>query len=59
MNTTRKKNTKQDVNGEMNLCAAPGNYQKDYVDKGTNSMFDENKILQNKKSALFKLAKTT
>ena len=33
----------------MNPCSTPGNSQKDYVDKSTNSMFDENKILQDKK----------
>ena len=46
MNTARKKNKKQDVNGKMNFSSTPGNSQKDYVDENTNSMFDENKILQ-------------
>ena len=46
MNIARKKNKKQDVNGKMNFSSTPGNSQKDYVDEITNSMFDENKILQ-------------
>ena len=48
MNTARKKNTKQDVNGKMNLWSTPGNSWKDYVDESTNSMFNENKVLQDK-----------
>ena len=46
MNIARKKNTKQDVNGKMSFSLTPGNPQKDYVNENTNSMFDENKILQ-------------
>ena len=30
----------------MSFSSTPGNSQKDYVDENTNSMFDENKILQ-------------
>ena len=45
-NIARKKNTKQDVNGKMSFSLTPGNPQKDYVNENTNSMFDENKILQ-------------
>ena len=50
MNIARKKNKKQDVNGKMNFSSTPGNSQKDYVDENTNSMFDENKILQDEEN---------
>ena len=50
MNIARQKNTKQDVNGKMNFPLTPGNSQKDYVNKNTKSMFDENKILQDEEN---------
>ena len=50
MNIARKKNTKQDVNGKMNFSSTPGNPEKDYVDENTNSMFDKDKILQDKEN---------
>ena len=50
MEIVRKKNTKEDVNGKMNFFSIPGNSQKDNVHENTNSMFDENKILQDEKN---------
>ena len=50
MEIVRKKNTKEDVNGKMNFFSIPGNSQKDNVHENTNSMFDENKILQDEEN---------
>ena len=58
MNTARKKNTKQDVNGKMNFFSSPGNPQKDYVDENTNSMFGGIKILQNEENVQYDFRKT-
>ena len=58
MNRARKKNKKQDLNGKMNFSSTPGNSQKDYVDENTNSMFDENKILQDEENAQYDFRKT-
>ena len=58
MNIARKKNTKQDVNGKMNFSSTPGNPQKDYIDENTNSMPDENKILQDEENVQYDFRKT-
>ena len=58
MNIATKKNTKQDFNGKMNFSSSPGNPQKYYVDKNTNSMFDGNKILQNEENVQYDFRKT-
>ena len=58
MNTARKKNTKQDVNGKMIFFSSPGNPQKDYVDENTNSMFGGIKILQNEENVQYDFRKT-
>ena len=58
MNRARKKNTKQDVNGKMNFSSTPGNSQKDYVNESTNSMFGENKILQDEENVQYDFRKT-
>ena len=58
MNRARKKNKKQDLNGKMNFSSTPGNSQKDYVDENTNSMFDENKILQDEENVQYDFHKT-
>ena len=43
---SKKEKHKTRCYGKMNFSSTPGNSQKDYVDEITNSMFDENKILQ-------------
>ena len=58
MNIARKKNAKQDVNEKMNFSSTPGNSHKDYVDENTNSMFDENKILQDEENVQYDFRKT-
>ena len=58
MNIARKKNAKQDVNGKMNSSSTPGSSHKDYVDENTNSMFDENKILQDEENVQYDFCKT-
>ena len=58
MNIARKKNTKQDVNRKMNFSLTPGNPQKDYIDENTNSMPDENKILQDEENVQYDFRKT-
>ena len=58
MNIARKKNAKQDVNEKMNFSSTPGNSHKDYVDENTNSMSDENKILQDEGNVQYDFRKT-
>ena len=58
MNIARKKNAKQDVNEKTNFSSTPGNSHKDYVDENTNSMFDENKILQDEENVQYDFRKT-
>ena len=42
----------------MNFSSTPGNSQKDYVDENMNSMFDENKILQDEENVQYDFRKT-
>ena len=58
MNIARKQNTKRDVNGKINFSSTPGNSHKDYVDENTNSMSDENKILQDEGNVQYDFRKT-
>ena len=57
MNIVRNK-TKQNVNGKINFSSTPGGSQKDYADENTNSMFDENKILQDEENVQYDFHKT-
>ena len=57
MNIVRNK-TKQNVNGKINFSSTPGGSQKDYADENTNSMFDENKILQDEENVQYNFRKT-
>ena len=57
MNIVRNK-TKQNVNGKINFSSTPGGSQKDYADENTNSMFDENKILQDEENVQYDFRKT-
>ena len=58
MSIATKKKKKEDVSGKMNLFPSPGNPQKDYVDENTNSMFDENEILQDEENGQYDFRKT-
>ena len=42
----------------MNFFSSPGYSRKDYVDENTNSMFDENKILQDERNVQYDFRKT-
>ena len=42
----------------MNFFSSPGYSQEDYVDENTNSIFDENKILQDEQNVQYDFRKT-